>query len=140
MLLALGAVQAKASYPPDWPYSTTAGLGGTSCIGLGASGAAGQLGPLSITLGGMALAGGALATSNVTNNWEWGHWVNKLMVQVKTDHDTWLVGGEMTPFLQALYREIEVRKSMLAPEGKIDEERLTEAIDRMMAMTEGSAP
>ena len=138
MLLALGTVQANAYRDSDVLFSSIAVLGGSLTITLVASGGTDQFAPIASMLGAVALIGGAATTSDISKN-GMGHW-HKLMVQAKMDHDTYLAGGEMTPFLQALYREIAVRKSVLAPEGKVDEERLTEAIDRMMAMTEGSAP
>ena len=138
MLLILGAVQAHAYRDSDLGYSTVAGLGATSSIALAACGGADQFGPIVTLLGVASLIGGVVTTSDVSKN-GMGHW-HKLMVQLKTDHDTYLVGGEMTPFLQGLYRELKIQKSALAPEGTIDEERLTEAIDRVLAVTEARVP
>jgi len=147
MLLILGVVQAKAftfqdAFQEDHLlFSATISLGVGIPLALKTSVGADQFSFMTVPLIAAATMGGVITTTakggsaspqSSQINWSW----HKLMIQVKTDHDTWLVGGEMTPFLQALYREIAVRKSVLAPEGKVDEERLTEAIDRMMAMTE----
>ncbi|MEN9354870.1 MAG: hypothetical protein RL318_2195 [Fibrobacterota bacterium] len=72
---------------------------------------------------------------------------NKELIQVlKTDHDTWLAGGEMTPFLQNVYREVQARsrdfdlKDGKAAGNRIDERKMTEAIDRLVARTESNTP
>jgi len=141
MLLTLGAMQANAGKDSDGYLllCTMAGLGGTSSIALVASGGTDSYGPLVSLLGAAGLVGAAATTSDASMDPGRGIY-HKLMVQVKTDHDTHLAGGEMTPFLQGLYREIRLKNPALAPDGTIDEKRLTDAMDRVQAMTEGAAP
>ena len=43
----------------------------------------------------------------------------------------YLAGGAMTPFLQAVYREVRLSRGGLAREGVVDEDRLTRALDRL---------
>jgi len=69
----------------------------------------------------------------------------ELLNQIKVDHDIYLAGGEMTPFLQRIYRDVQRHSHDLdlkdgdATGNRIDELKMTEAIDRMVAMAEGKA-
>ncbi len=68
----------------------------------------------------------------------------ELVVQLKIDHDTYLAGGERTPFLQEVYRGLLLQTKeysrLEATTGKdvIDEEKLTMAIDKLVAMVEAA--
>jgi len=86
------------------------------------------------------LVGGVASTVTVAK-------VHKELVnQLKVDHDTYVAGGEMTPILQDLYREVRSRSQELQLKdgpcvgGEIDELKMTEAIDKLLAMTESNAP
>lgn len=64
----------------------------------------------------------------------------RLVHRTKVDHDIYLAGGEMTPFLQSVYREVRLRSQELQLKdgpcvgSEIDEARMTEAIDRLAAL------
>jgi len=64
----------------------------------------------------------------------------ELMNQLKVDHDTYLAGGEMTPILQNLYREVRSRSQELQLKDgpcvgdEIDEGKMTQAIDKLVAL------
>ena len=143
LLLVLPASKAQAGYGS---HAAVAYLGGMATIALTATSAGGVL----TTFGGspgavgvsasMLLAGGVFGTVTI------GSIHRELALQLKLDHDTWLTGGEMTPFLQGVYREIRTRSHEFdledgEPAGnRIDDRKMTQAIDRLVAMTEGSAP
>lgn len=64
------------------------------------------------------------------------------MVQLKVDHETYLAGGERTPLLEEVYRGLllgtkaySVRDPRTGRES-MDEQKLTEAIDRLVATVE----
>ena len=58
----------------------------------------------------------------------------ELVNQVKIDHETYLAGGEMSPFLRAIYSDVCSSMSHLLTAGTLDEEKMTRAIDRLVAL------
>jgi len=60
-----------------------------------------------------------------------------LVFHLKVDHDLYLAGGEMTPFLQGVYREIRARTHGFDAEGGgIDEAKMAGAVDGLVAWAE----
>lgn len=137
LFLMLPAGKAQAGYGAELLAPLLA-IGGTCIVGSTTAGVlltanGGNPSPESLIFVGATLAAVLLGATSENIHKE-------LVLQVKADHDTYLAGGEMTPFLQSVYREVRLRSHELQLKdgpcvaGEIDELKMTEAIDRMVAM------
>lgn len=90
----------------------------------------------------MAVAGIVAVLSGVSATSYMSSLSKALVMQLKIDHDTYLAGGERTPFLEEVYRGVLSESkacSRLDPATgmeSINEEKMTEAIDKLVAMAE----
>lgn len=108
-------------------YYTAIPVGGTSLAAGFSSLAIHGPNPLAIAL---ALTGAGSITAHTLV-------VHKELVnQLKVDHDIFLAGGELTPFLQGIYREIRLQQCALVVDGVIDEERISQAIERLVLLAD----
>jgi len=126
--LLLPVAQAQAGYGAEAAVPFLLGAGLTSLVGPG-------VGVTVLVNGGPSAVGVTLIMAGGgTSTWLWVGIHKELVHQLKVDHDTYLAGGEMTPFLQGVYREIRARTQGFDAEGGgIDEDRVTQAIERLVA-------
>ncbi len=145
LLMAFTNVRADSSGNEGFGMIIVGGMGiiGTTigCAGLGTYSAIESSGA------GVAIVVGVLAAmSGVTGSRVTSLMRKELVVQLKVDHETYLAGGEKTPYLQEIYREIRIKAkfySRIDPETgveSIDEEKMTAAIDRMVELSEQAQP
>jgi len=142
LLVALAVTRASAGYGAEaYPFA----LAYISGIGVGATAIA-----VTLTGGGAFLANNdqgafviavwALLGVSVTGLFAAGSNHKELAHQLKVDHDIYTAGGEMTPFLQGVYQEVRTRSQELQLKdgpcvgGEIDELKMTEAIDKLVAL------
>lgn len=88
------------------------------------------------------VVGVLVAMSGVTGSRMTSLLKKEVVMQLKVDHETYLAGGEKTPFLQEVYRQVQIATksySQIDPATgmeSIDEEKITAAIDRMVEISE----
>jgi len=88
----------------------------------------------------MPIVASALLGVGVAGTFTFANLHKELMNQLKVDHDTYLAGGEMTPILQNLYKEVRSRSQELQLKdgpcvgGEIDELKMALAIDKLVAL------
>jgi len=144
LLVALAVTHSQAFYGAEamepFMVASTLGLTGISLGVLSTANSGGS--------NGMEIVTTCLLGVSLTGTLTWGS-IGKhkeLAILVKVDHDTYLAGGEMTPFLQGVYREVRSRSQELQLKdgpcvgGEIDEGKMTQAIDKLVAMTETHVP
>lgn len=89
----------------------------------------------SLIIVGVLMSVSGLAGTGITSSTK-----KELVVQLKIDHDTYLAGGEATPFLREVYRELQLQTKEYSLQGgdpehpAIDEQKLTATIDRLAAL------
>jgi len=109
-------------------------LGGMATSGVATTTAGGVFTTFGSAPGAIGVAAALLIGGGVTVTATTGRYHKELATLLKVDHDTYLAGGDMTPFLQGVYRETRVRTHAFDLGNGIDEAKMTEAIDRMVAM------
>ena len=115
-------------------------LGGMSTAGVTTTTAGCVLTTFGSTPGAAWFAAALVIGGGVTITATTGRYHKELVTLLKVDHDTYLAGGEITPFLQGVYREVRTRSHELQLKdgpcvgGEIDELKMTEAIDKLVAL------